>query len=696
MKNKQRIVSIIILLTLLIGSVVIYTQYPNIKNSINSVDIINDIAYHVSEMTSRYHRSIDYMLKPDSDPLQYLQLTQTDDLSKNEIKEINDEFIDELNDKVSDVQYQTDILYFAKDLDTQKTVSNTDKDLTSLNKDQFYFYYQITFNDQGQYSITSISDDLYTSVIEMNISDTNDSMSFYSSQDNLYKKRYLNPKNISITYAVSKDINPQSSLMQQARGFDDYLRYATPIIFFITFITIIITLILPIRYLNEIKILHFISKIKFLFLSIILSFSIPMIFVGAIYLIPATSEGYINEFYKYFNIQNLHQILTPLINISAWFIYLSLLMITIYMIKYIFHKGLKRYIKENTCIGWCICYGYQLLNKIIHFDMSDNINKTVLKIVIVNFIIISIISVFFVFGIFFSLIYSIIIFFLLRKKFTEIKQDYNTLLTSTKQLSQGNFDTVIDEDIGIFNPLKDEFSHIKDGFEKAVNEEVKSQKMKTELISNVSHDLKTPLTSIITYVDLLKQDQISNEDRQQYLMILERNSLRLKNLIEDLFEVSKANSGDIQLNIVDIDICSLVKQAILEHIDNLQEKGLDIRTQIPDDKIICRLDGSKTYRILENLLINISKYAMSHTRVYIDIIDEPHQVQIIFKNISETEMNFNETEIVERFVQGDKSRNTSGSGLGLAIVKSFTEIQNGEFHIDIDGDLFKSIITFKK
>ena len=242
--------------------------------------------------------------------------------------------------------------------------------------------------------------------------------------------------------------------------------------------------------------------------------------------------------------------------------------------------------------------------------------------------------------------------------------------------------------------MKDEFTHIKDGFEKAVNEEVKSQKMKTELISNVSHDLKTPLTSIITYIDLLKNDQLIDEDRKKYIEILERNSLRLKNLIDDLFEVSKVNSGNVHLDLVDVDIVSLIKQAQLESQDKLDEKNLDVRMNCSEEKIICYLDSSKTYRIFENLFINISKYALANTRVYIDLIQIDHQIQITFKNISEAEMTFNENEIVERFVQGDKSRNTSGSGLGLAIVKSFTELQKGQFKVEVDGDLFKSILTF--
>ncbi|WP_286669662.1 sensor histidine kinase, partial [Thomasclavelia cocleata] len=303
---------------------------------------------------------------------------------------------------------------------------------------------------------------------------------------------------------------------------------------------------------------------------------------------------------------------------------------------------------------------------------------------------------FFTFGIFFSLIYSTILFVILKNKFNEFKNDYDILLNAVKRLSNGDFDVEINQDIGMFNSLGTEFTNIKNGFEKAVNEEVKSQKMKTELISNVSHDLKTPLTSIITYVDLLKNDNLSPNKRNEYIETLDRNSLRLKNLIHDLFEVSKANSGNIKLNFVNVDLVALIQQTKFELTDKFNEKNLTFKTNFPEEKIILSLDSSKTYRIFENLLINISKYALENTRVYIDIINHKDEVKIIFKNISADEIKVSEDELVERFIQGDTSRNTSGSGLGLAIAKSFTELQNGIFKVNVDGDLFKAIVIFKK
>ena len=250
--------------------------------------------------------------------------------------------------------------------------------------------------------------------------------------------------------------------------------------------------------------------------------------------------------------------------------------------------------------------------------------------------------------------------------------------------------------ISYFKEVCNNVTSIKASFEKSVKEEVKSQNMKTELISNVSHDLKTPLTNIITYTDLLKNENLSKEDIKGYVESLERAGNRLKTLIDDLFEVSKANSGDIKLDIQNVDIIAIIKEAILESSELLSAKKLTIKENYCDNSIIMPLDGNKTYRIFENCLSNINKYALAYTRVYVDVSQDDKQVKIVFKNVSNQEMDFDSEHIMERFVQGDKSRNTVGSGLGLAIAKSFANIQNGDFKIETDGDLFKAIIIFKK
>ncbi len=202
------------------------------------------------------------------------------------------------------------------------------------------------------------------------------------------------------------------------------------------------------------------------------------------------------------------------------------------------------------------------------------------------------------------------------------------------------------------------------------------------------------MTAIVTYIDLLKEENITEEQRKEYIDILERKSLRLKVLIEDLFEVSKASSKNINLDIQDLDVMNLVRQVSLELEDSLKERELQLKWKLPDKKIILPLDSQKTYRIFENLFGNIAKYAMKGTRVYIQGSALEQGIYIEIKNISSSELDINPQELTERFIRGDKSRNTEGSGLGLAIAKSLVELQNGKMDIDIDGDLFKVVLIW--
>lgn len=244
--------------------------------------------------------------------------------------------------------------------------------------------------------------------------------------------------------------------------------------------------------------------------------------------------------------------------------------------------------------------------------------------------------------------------------------------------------------------LAHNINNIKDGLKKSLSNEMKSEKMKSELITNVSHDLKTPLTSIINYINLLKMEDIKPESARDYIAVLDNKSQRLKVLIEDLFEASKAASGEMKLNIEKIEIVQLLQQILGEFNEKLLESGLDLKANIPNEKIYIQGDGRRLFRVFENLISNISKYALSNTRVYVDVIDNDEEVIITMKNISSYELNFDADEITNRFKRGDQARTTEGSGLGLAIAKSIVELHGGSLTIEIDGDLFKSIIKLKK
>lgn len=246
-----------------------------------------------------------------------------------------------------------------------------------------------------------------------------------------------------------------------------------------------------------------------------------------------------------------------------------------------------------------------------------------------------------------------------------------------------------------FSNLAENINNIGEGLDKAIYNQLKSERLKSELITNVSHDLKTPLTSIINYIELIKKEEdIKPEHIKDYVNVLDSKSKRLKVLIEDLFEASKASSGNLELNMEKIDITQLLRQAIGEMEEKLSNANLDLKLRVPEEKTYIMADGKKLYRVLENLLSNISKYSLNNTRVYIDIIEEDDKVKLTMKNISSYELNFDPEEIMERFKRADESRNTEGSGLGLAIARDLVNAQGGRFEIDIDGDLFKSVVEF--
>lgn len=367
----------------------------------------------------------------------------------------------------------------------------------------------------------------------------------------------------------------------------------------------------------------------------------------------------------------------------------------IFEIKYMLTSGFCRYWKEDSLIGSICGNVKRRFEKLSEVDLSDKTDTVLLKYVLIQMVIVGVIACFWSFGIVLSVLYSVLLFFYIRKKLKKVQMDYQVLLKEAHRLADGRFDEELTQDVGIFNALGDEFKNVRIGFEKAVSEEIKSQNMKTELISNVSHDLKTPLTGIKNYAELLGQDNVSGQDKQVYLENLQHYIDRLNNLIEDLFEVSKVNSGNIELNPVELNVVALIQQAQAETEDLLKQKNLTVILDAPENGIVQALDGDKTYRIFENLFTNIAKYALPGTRVYVSATAQPDYTEIAFKNISEAQMNFTPEEIVERFVRGDKSRHESGSGIGLAIVKSFTEVQNGTFSIEIDGDLFKAVVRFK-
>ena len=230
----------------------------------------------------------------------------------------------------------------------------------------------------------------------------------------------------------------------------------------------------------------------------------------------------------------------------------------------------------------------------------------------------------------------------------------------------------------------------------AVEERMKSERLKTALITNVSHDIKTPLTSIINYVDLLSQDDATEEEKKEYLGILAHQSDRLKKLIQDLIDASKASSGAVEVNLSEVDLSTMIGQVSGEYQDKLDAAGLTIVGRNIGGEIKVSADTNHLWRVLDNLFVNILKYAMPGTRVYLEAGEEGGMVTLGVSNISKAELGISGDELMERFVRGDASRNTEGSGLGLSIAKSLMERMGGDLRIHVDGDMFKAVLKLKK
>lgn len=402
-----------------------------------------------------------------------------------------------------------------------------------------------------------------------------------------------------------------------------------------------------------------------------------------------TAKGYTSEAWGF--------LITQFVFLFVWFACYYLAMS---VIRPVFSLGIGEYIRQYSLIyqiyPWSKSKWEILKKSITDIDLSESVTKNIFKIVLINFVAFVVCSWFGLFGVYLFVAYSIVLFYNIKKNADKIRNDYRTLLKATNQIADGDLEITINENIGVFEPMKGEIAKIQTGFKKAVEEEVKSQRMKAELITNVSHDLKTPLTAITTYVELLKNENLAEEERRSYIDTLDKKSLRLKVLIEDLFEVSKATTNNITLNLMDLDVVNLMKQVAIEHSESFEKQGIELRWNVDATHTVLQLDNQKTYRIFENLFVNIKKYAMPNSRVYIDVQDREDMLEIQIKNISAAELNVKGDELTERFVRGDASRNTEGSGLGLAIAKSFVEAQDGSFKIDVDGDLFKVSILWKK
>ncbi len=698
MKKKHVFISLLSFLIIFL-TIMTISLYDNVEGKIT--DKSNVINAYLTEDMKYFTIAKTIDLNPD-----FKVFSFGEDVPEIVQKRIYERFEDNMTSSVSMLENDSNFIYYIKNNNTKKYVKS---DINAEKDGNNTYYVSFSYDGNGNLkSNTNYYASYFSKYTVYNYISSMYGESAFTVEDGV-ESYYLegvtiprdqikmnNPKNMSYTYAIPKVVSDNGgAISYYVNSWENYNPFTGVCLFIGGVIIALFILFSPLKIMKEIKPFKTFKNFKGEFNLILIISIISLCCIACMVCAGYSING------MFLNLMNKIGLRNPrgmvmFVNVIVWAVTYLSIAIGCFDIKYIFVDGIWRFIKEDTLISVIVRKIKNTISELLNVDLKNNINKNLMKFLLINMLIIIFLTFLWGFGSILAIIYVIFLFFTLKNKADKIKNDYSTLLNSTHELSKGNFNDEMNEDMGMFNSLRDEFKNIEEGFKQAVKEETKSQNMKTELISNVSHDLKTPLTGIKNYVELMGQENIPKEQKCEYLSMLNQYVDRLSNLIEDLFEVSKVNSGDIKLDLMELNIVSLIEQAKSECSDLFESKKLDVIMNSYDMNIDLLLDGNKTYRVFENLFNNISKYALEGTRVYIDIKQDGDKVIIELKNISATQMNFTSEEIVERFVRGDKSRHKSGSGLGLAIVKSFVEAQGGSFEIDIDGDLFKAVVIFNK
>ncbi len=366
--------------------------------------------------------------------------------------------------------------------------------------------------------------------------------------------------------------------------------------------------------------------------------------------------------------------------------------------KSLYYDGLKSFLIQQSIFVKAFTFILKMIGKVINgviqfFVGISLVNKVVLLGIYLFGLLLIYAVVNVVFGNSFMFVPLSVVFTYIMYRLKRYLDHINEIEKVTEEISIGNYKVKVDEENNIFKKVAKNINHITKSLSLAVDKELKSERLKTELITNVSHDLKTPLTSIINYSGLINEESTKDEDIKKYAKVINEKSKKLKVLIENLFELSKATSKNIKLNIQSIDFKEVVNQIAGEWSDKFKEKNLNLILTMPKKDVCIDLDGQQTSRILDNIFSNIYKYALDGTRVYVDLVSKESTILEV-KNISKYPLNISSEDLMERFTRGDESRNTEGSGLGLSIAKQLTTIQNGTFDIEILGDVFVVKLEF--
>ncbi|WP_461612646.1 sensor histidine kinase [Clostridium sp. Marseille-QA1073] len=596
----------------------------------------------------------------------------------------------ERDKKISDIENNKEDKSKAEERIRKKAIEEKDKEYPILkekilNKENFIKYYFKNKNNDEIYTNIEKDIDIEKYIEEEALYSVKYPEDNYKSYFTAYIGNEIRELNWDGYFIASKTMSENNQLYKDYKYYSSIGEriYIEVCIFIITFILIIIASFY--LYRNRISIPLFLIKIRNLFKKIPLDIrSIIFIIYSWLILIYISNTEF---FYLPLGIEHIGKL--TLIAVYIFYAYLSIKeLITI--------KRNKEELKNQWSNS--LIYKFKVIMKGFSIYKGFLFKLFFINILTIGFIM-STILIFHrsIEEIILCSIYDIIYLLVIVPYVLEKMALFNRINKGTEEILSGNFDYTIEvkgKGKSGLEKLAHNINNIKASSKIAVDNQMKSERLKSELITNVSHDLKTPLTSIVNYIDLLRNENLSKDDIKKYVEILEKKSQRLKTLIEDLFEASKMSSGDIELSLQKVDLVALLKQALGEYDEKIKNSSIGFKLNIEKQNIYAYLDGMKTWRVFDNLINNALKYSEDNTRVYLSLEEKDNKAVFIIKNISNYELDFEPNEIFERFKRGDKSRNTEGSGLGLAIAKSIVDIQGGTLDIEIDGDLFKVIVKF--
>lgn len=684
MKNKGKTVFIIVFVLLLSSmSIMIVGSYGNAKK------YDTETRSRIQDYCKTQLQAFTFDLAAKMDP-SYEALVFSSELNDEERQMIRKEY--EYMRTVYHSFFTDDeaFYYVARNLETGEVVSNlSDPDHISSDVDDYRFYAGLRFDEKGTCSYSGdITADLF------------DSYDFYSLlpsvSDAYFSKVTVDlPKNMEFQFMISSFSFSYGGISGYLNSWSQFNAFGGISFFAAAVVLLVFLLFYPIRFVGEVQPFKTIRDWSIEVNLLVLPSLVTLAFMVSMLCASFTINGELSYILNEYGVMAGDMVLSVL-NYVVWFLAMIILSLAVFEIKYIIVYGPLRFVREHSLTASVVRWIRNMINDLFTVDLSMPFYKQLLLLILGNALVMLFFGILnFSLMIICTLLYSIALFYFIYRHLFEIQQDYQKLLASIRGIVSNHFENT-DENFGIFASGREELEKLSVNFEEAVQEKVRSEKMKTELISNVSHDLKTPLTCIKNYASLLDDDALSNEKRHEYQEKLKKYANRLKTLIDDLLEISKVESGNLKLEPANLNIIDLLDQVYMQSEEALNAKNITVIRHYTDKKLILCLDSNKTYRIFENLFTNISKYAMPNSRAYVSVKEENGRVKIEINNVSEQPMDFTSSEIMERFVRGDKSRSQQGSGLGLAIARSFTQAQGGTFELKIDCDLFKVRIEFEK